>query len=179
MGVDNRPRMRPAKPRQNGIFQAAGRPDGGPGIQIAGRPEVQMKNLPDTEFVPLLRTDFSDDAAWETVCRAVRAPVGPFQAYVECISDAALAGLQVDQLLALAAADFSHTFFFVVDRLTLTHPEQPVLVVDAYEEPGRTFRVVPAEMWAVENNLSIANIDWEEFAELLGPDGILRGISGP
>jgi hypothetical protein len=135
-----------------------------------------MKRIPNSEYVPVVRTDFSDEAAWETACRAIRAPVGPFRAYVDCISDPDLAGLQVDRLLALVPADFRHAFFFVVDHLSLIHPERPVLVVDAYDKPGRTFRVVLGEMWAVENNLSIANMDWEEFAELVDPDGILRGF---
>jgi hypothetical protein len=31
-------------------------------------------------------------------------------------------------------------------------------------------------MWGVENNLSIANMDFEEFADAVGPDGIFRGF---
>jgi hypothetical protein len=49
-------------------------------------------------------------------------------------------------------------------------------VVDLYAEPGRTFRVVPRETWAVENNLSIANMDFAEFADRADPDGIFRGF---
>jgi hypothetical protein len=39
-----------------------------------------------------------------------------------------------------------------------------------------TFRVVPAEMWSVQNNLSIANLDWEDFAGSLDDEGICRGF---
>ncbi|HET7601047.1 MAG TPA: hypothetical protein VFK09_12185 [Gemmatimonadales bacterium] len=49
-------------------------------------------------------------------------------------------------------------------------------MVDLYAEPGRTFRVVPRETWAVENNLSIANMDFAEFADRADPDGIFRGF---
>jgi hypothetical protein len=31
-------------------------------------------------------------------------------------------------------------------------------------------------MWAVENNRSLANMDFHELADYAGPDGILRGI---
>ncbi len=65
---------------------------------------------------------------------------------------------------------------FIVDRIALTHPEHPILVVDLYTEPGRTFRVIPAEMWAVENNLSIVNMDFFEFADYVDQDGIYRGF---
>ena len=38
------------------------------------------------------------------------------------------------------------------------------------------FRCIPAELWSIENNLNIANMDWEEFAEAVGADGIFRGF---
>jgi hypothetical protein len=31
-------------------------------------------------------------------------------------------------------------------------------------------------LWAVENNLSTANLGWEDFAERLDADGVFRGI---
>jgi hypothetical protein len=31
-------------------------------------------------------------------------------------------------------------------------------------------------MWGIENNLSIANMDFEEFAENVDDDGIFRGF---
>jgi len=51
-----------------------------------------------------------------------------------------------------------------------------VLVVDLYDEPGRSFRVVPQEAWSVENNLSISNMDFEEFADSVDADGVFRGF---
>jgi hypothetical protein len=69
-----------------------------------------------------------------------------------------------------------HSFVFVVDALTVQHPEHPVLVIDLFAEPGRTFRVIPSSMWSVENNLSIGNMDFEEFADSVGADGIFRGF---
>lgn len=60
--------------------------------------------------------------------------------------------------------------------MSLTDPEQPVLVVDLSNDPGRNFRVIPAEIWGVENNLSIANMDFEEFADSADPDGTFRGF---
>jgi hypothetical protein len=38
------------------------------------------------------------------------------------------------------------------------------------------FRVVPQEMWAVENNLSLGNMDFKEFADAVGQDGVFRGF---
>jgi hypothetical protein len=77
---------------------------------------------------------------------------------------------------ALVPKGSEHSFVFLVDQIALTHPEHPILVVDLSDEPGRTFRVIPAEMWSVENNLAIANMDFDEFAERVDKDGIFRGF---
>ena len=136
-----------------------------------------MKKLPKTDNSILLRTDFSDDAAWAALCELVQVPSEEgFQAHLDCISDPAYDGLTVEQLLALAPKGGDHTFAFLADRVALTNPERPVLVVDLYDEPGRTFRVMPREMWGVENNLSIANMDYYEFADNVDADGIFRGF---
>ena len=135
-----------------------------------------MKNIPETENSLVLRTDFSDDDAWESMCAAIRKPVGQFQAYVDCVSDPAFDRLGVEQLRSLLAENSGHTFLFVVDHTALSQPDHPILVVDLYTEPGRTFRVIPSEMWGVENNLSLANMDFVDFAEAVDPDGIFRGF---
>ena len=41
---------------------------------------------------------------------------------------------------------------------------------------GATFRCVPSAVQAVENNLSIANMDFEEFAGAVDEDGVFRGF---
>ena len=142
-----------------------------------------MKKLPNTRFALMLRTDFSNDPAWEAVCAAVQEPSTEFKIYgwefkanVQFLSDPEYDDLSLKDLADLVPPDFNHSIIFLVDRMTLSHPEHPLLVVDLYEEPGRTFRVIPSEMWAVENNLSIANMSFFEFADNIDPDGIFRGF---
>jgi hypothetical protein len=136
-----------------------------------------MKTLPATENTLLLRTDFSDESAWVALCEAIRAPQPPddFSALVTPVSDPAYDGATVEQLVARTSTD-DHTFILVADRRALTDPERAVLVVDCIHEPGRTFRVIPPEAWAVENNLSLANMDLEEFADNVEADGVFRGF---
>jgi hypothetical protein len=135
-----------------------------------------VKKLPKTQNSLVLRTDFSDDYAWESICAAIREPVGEFRAHVDCISDPEYEGLTVEQLTTAVPRGSDHTFAFIVDRTALTQPDRPILVVDLWDEPGRTFRVIPSEMWGVENNLSIANMDFYEFADNVDQDGIFRGF---
>ena len=135
-----------------------------------------MKKIPKTENSLVLRTDFSNEVAWKSICAAIEKPdpVDGFQAYVEFLSDPEYDGLTVEQLLTLDPQGSDHYFLFLVDQLALLHPEQPIVVVDLNREPGRTFRVIPSQMWAVQNNLSIANMDFEEFANSVDQDGIFR-----
>jgi hypothetical protein len=41
---------------------------------------------------------------------------------------------------------------------------------------GRTFRSIPSEVEPIVANLSIANMDFGEFADSADPDGIFRGF---
>jgi hypothetical protein len=136
-----------------------------------------MVKWPDTDNPVLLRTDFSDDAVWAALCKDAQAPSDEnFQANIDCVSNPSFDGLAVEQAVALAQNGSSHSFAFMADRLTVTDPERPVLVVDLAHEPGRTFRVIPSQTWAVENNLTLANMEYSEFADNVDPDGVFRGF---
>jgi hypothetical protein len=135
-----------------------------------------MTELPPSDLALVVRTDFSDDGIWRAVCAAIEAPVGEFRAHVEFVSDAALAGVAPDQLLTIGQRGRHRTFMFVADEATVADPERPILVLDLRAEPGRTFRVIPSEMWGVENNLSLANMDFAEFADNVDDDGVFRGF---
>jgi hypothetical protein len=140
------------------------------------------KPLPKTDQALVLRTDFSHDEAWLKLCEAIKRPVGEFQAHVECISDPDFDGITEDELASYAPAEFpkdaERSYLFIADHTAMTHPENPILVMDFFEEPGRTFRVIPKEMWGVENNLTLANMGFDEFADNVDPDGIFRKFPG-
>jgi hypothetical protein len=138
---------------------------------------VSRKPLPTTRQSLVLRTDFSDDASWHSICAAIQTPVGDFRANVECVSDHAFNGVTPSDVPSLLPEGWEHSFLFLADDIALSSAEQPILVVDLYEEPGRSFRVVPGEAWGVENNLSISNMDFSEFADNVDPDGVFRGFS--
>src|ERR1700677_2636696 len=98
-----------------------------------------MKQLPETDNTLLLRTDFSDDSAWESLSAAIQRPVGEFRASVTPVSDPAFDGAPVEEVLERLAEESDHSFLFIADRFALTDPDHPVLVVDLIEQPGRTF----------------------------------------
>ncbi|MCJ0979663.1 hypothetical protein MTX35_18280 [Rhodococcus sp. ARC_M12] len=132
-----------------------------------------------------IRTDFSDDVAWRDTAVAAMAPVPQgddteFAAYLTCIDNRENDGMTVDGLLD-AIGEPPPYYAFLVDAETMSNPEKPIICVhtgpDEPERPrGRTFRVVPSEMSSVENNLSIANMDFEDFANSADDDGVFRGF---
>ena len=137
--------------------------------------------LPFVDTALLIRTDFTDDAAWRDVCAAAQAPVDTgfgniFSATIECISDSRFEGLSVEGLLTLTSRGLEPGFVFLADAETMGRDEHPIVVVDLNRDYGRTFWVIPSEMWSVENNLSIGNMDISEFADAADPDGVFRGF---
>jgi hypothetical protein len=137
-----------------------------------------MTPLPDTPDAIVLRTDFSDESAWRSLRAAfdVPSPGDGFLANLTFVEDRAFEAAAVVDLIAAAAAGQYRAFMFVVDGVTIRDPDHPVLVVDLVDQPGRTFRVIPSEMWSVENNLSLANMDFDDFAEAVDASGIYRGF---
>jgi len=134
-----------------------------------------MMRLPESNQALVVRVDFSDDAAWNTICATIREPVDGFFAYVDFVNDPAFDGLTLDQLVELGR-DVSKSFIIVADATTMTDPERSLLIVDVFEEPGRMFRAVPEQIQGIENNLSITNMDFREFAENVDADGVFRGF---
>src|SRR6266487_4870994 len=114
-----------------------------------------MKHIPDTHNALVLRTDFSDTAAWEAICAAIRKPVGAFKAYVDFVSDPAYDGISTEQLRSLIPQGSNHTFMFIVDRIALLPPDYPILVVDLYTQLVNKSRATHAYTLTLHNTLSI------------------------
>lgn len=132
----------------------------------------------------LIRTDFTDDAAWRTVAASAMAPgIGDesdFAAMLTCIDNPDNDGMTIRALLD-AIGDHPVYYAFLADATTITDPEHPILAVDTSpaedgRSRGETVRVIPSQMWSIENNLSIANMDFEDFVSGAGPDGVFRGF---
>ena len=137
-----------------------------------------MKQIPKTENALVLRTDFSDQAIREKICQMIQKPVGifRFRANVEFLDDIEFADLTQEQLLERIPRNYNHSFIILVDQTAISHPDHPLLIVDLYERSGREFRAIPSQVQSIENNLSIANMDFEEFAHSVDEDGIFRGF---
>lgn len=129
----------------------------------------------------VVRTDFSDHPTWEAVRAAIQAPVGdyPFYANVEFVDERQYAGLDTERAIAVLEPLTPYHFVMLADSLTMTHHEHPLLVIDLFTERGRTFRALPSQIQSIENNLSIANMDFAEFANAVDADGVFRSFPEP
>jgi hypothetical protein len=92
-----------------------------------------MPTLPGSGATLLVRTDFSDDDAWDQVRDEAQPEYGPesYYAVVELVDDPAWAGASWEALKSVAPADSAGpSVLFIADGVTFAAPEHPILVVD-------------------------------------------------
>ena len=137
-----------------------------------------MLMLPRSHCSLLVRTDFTSDDAWQAVCdEALREYEDGFRAYLEPVSDPAFDGAPWEAVrAAVSPDDHGASVLFIADSTTLASLDHPVLAVELLDDGRRPFRCIPPEVWAVENNLNIANMAWEDFADAVDEDGVYRGV---
>ena len=141
--------------------------------------------LPTSSVTLLVRTAFDDDAVWASLLAGVATPSEDgFLADVEVVDDADYRNIPSERLRALLPVGEYVNFFFVADAPAMVGPDHPLLVVPVPqpestfpdEPPREAFRVAVTSLWAVENNLSLANMDWAEFANACDHDGVFRNF---
>lgn len=153
----------------------------------------------DGHYPWVLRTEFSSDASWNEIRGLLSAPQKDplseleFTANLKFVEDASFAGMSAADLVRALPADYVGFVVFVVDAASMQDKEHALLVVgfapqsvepDDYErapsetplEQIKAFRALPATVQSIENNLSLANMDFEDFAGAVDPHGVFRGF---
>lgn len=144
----------------------------------------------------VIRTDFSDNEAWNAVLEELRRPWGPegeFPASVRVVDVPAWAGATADEVLA--AVNESWSVVFVADHTTMRSPLRallalstgwedvstldPVYYQELIESPEpREFRTMPVAAHGVHIDLALGNVHFAEYAEAAReePDQVLRPL---
>lgn len=138
--------------------------------------------LPVGDKALVVRTDFSDDAAWVALRAKLQHAEADSAADVEFVDDRALAGVTAEQFRSLLPPGRHVSFGFLADRAAMAEPDHPILAVGLSKRKSKTFRVAAAALGEVEGNLSLGNMDFAEFLKALDADGVFRGAaseSGP
>lgn len=141
---------------------------------------VMLPRAPDLGLL-LVRTDYSDHQAWHAALSAATAVYDrdDFErmgVLLRPVESPALSNLTAEELVGLAREDYLSQIA-VADAQTMR--DQTVLFVDfneLNEQAGRTFRSIPSEVEPIVANLSLANMDFAEFADNTDPEGIFRGF---
>ncbi|MFD9217625.1 MULTISPECIES: DUF6924 domain-containing protein [unclassified Streptomyces] len=145
----------------------------------------------------VIRTDYGDEAAWRAVVADLNRRWGDddeFDPAVHLVDDPVWADRTPDEVLGAVRRDEELCVVFLADRVTMRSAGRALLALDVFEEedaldpmydqelidspPPREFRTVPAEVHVVHANLSIGNMDFEEFAEtaVAEPDPVHRSF---
>ncbi|WP_280493458.1 DUF6924 domain-containing protein [Nocardia asiatica] len=136
------------------------------------------RTLPEGESL-LVRTDFTDDAAWAQTLAAVMASYDEdAMSELTPVDDVTFDGLTPADLGDLVDG---RTCVFLADAATMTDPEHPLLAVDTSDEDARgdgdaVFRIAPIAVAEVEVNFLLANMDLEDYAGSVDDDGVFRGF---
>lgn len=131
-------------------------------------------SFPDSEYPFLIRTDFSDDAAWERIKSKITSPDNEYEAVITFVDEKRFGNLAVEHLPRFENEQDKHDFVFIADSLSMHSEEHTILCVDLDDNYGQSFRVIPSMLWAVANNLFITNADFSDFVSGLDADGIFR-----
>ncbi|MGX1541565.1 DUF6924 domain-containing protein [Streptomyces adustus] len=120
------------------------------------------------EFAALIvRTDYDDEAGWRAVVAEVSQACGTdgeSEAFVHLVDDPAWAGAAPDAVRAAVSRDDHLSVVFVADAATMRSAHHALLALDLDYD--------------VHANLSLANVDFDEFAEaaLADPEGVVRPV---
>ena len=132
--------------------------------------------LPPGDAALFVRSDFSDDAKWRATLAAVQQPSPEgFTPNLVVVDDRAWEGAGAAEVAAAHRGDRARSVAFVVDAATLADPARAVLCVRIGGRKVQTLRALPTEVWSLENNLSLANMDWGDFSRA-AVGGVFRGF---
>jgi hypothetical protein len=129
---------------------------------------VTTARLPETDFSPFLRTDFTDDEAWQALLDQTG------EDWVTVAADSSHRGLSAHELVALVPETSRYPVLVVADGVTFGSTERSLLLIDVLEEPGRTFRVKLDAFRSVIGNLAIENLSFDDYLTSLGDSDVHR-----
>ena len=150
-----------------------------------------VPRLPEGDDVPVIRTDFTDDAAWQDALARVTGEYStggdgpPVSFPMTPIDDSRYRDLTPDQLRVLVPQGVDWPMLVVADAQTMASPRRHLLLVNLDEDSlGPIARATPAATVEMAINLWMGNMDWEDFVgdpdyDTYDPDRILEAMSIP
>ena len=134
--------------------------------------------LPSTKNVMLLRTDYTNNEKWKSLKAEISTPDPEygFLANITFYENPKFDNLPLEILLPKLSKNYKHPIILIADQTTFNDDDKTILCVDLIELPGQYLRVIPSEVWSIENNLSIYNMEFQDFADCQDEHGVFRGF---
>lgn len=136
-----------------------------------------MKVLPLVQGPLLVRTDFSDEAAWQALLAVVNAPdrrgVRPNTCVIDDPDFGDLTAIQVVEETSGSLPEL----LVVADKTAVTAPDMPLLVIFRPGTPDHDgLRVVASQLIAVTNSTFRSINDWDALGDAADDEGVFRGF---
>ena len=148
--------------------------------------DMPMTAHPDTNQAWVVRTDFSNDDKWEDAVREIMTPrkvLGmDVRARVTLITDKRYEKMSANEVVGAIPESYEFLYCFIFDSTSNSEDESPILVLNLETEeafePSQTFqfRAYPAQVFWIDSNLSISNIDFDVYTIELEPGAIFDGF---
>lgn len=123
----------------------------------------------------LIRTGNITDVDWETICTSLKKEDEEgFYVYIDFLNDKKLYTSTPKQIKKLLKENkkYDSSFAFIATTETMSIAEHPILCIGF--DHVKNFYVISDLLASIENNLSIANLLFDEFYILQDKDGIIR-----
>lgn len=144
-----------------------------------------MKPLPSVYEAVLLRTDFADQQVWEQVRDTALASLwGSDAPTLIVVDDRRYSGEDFGDL-SEPPEGYEKRVLVVFDAWARAHGDHPLLVIDWFADVDEqdeerfiagSLRAAPDQVQTVEGNLSMANMDFDDFLAAADADGVFRGF---
>ena len=144
-----------------------------------------MKPLPSVYDAVLLRTDFADQQVWEQVRDTALASLWGSDAPSLIVVDNEHYSGEDCGDLSEPPEGYEQRVLVVFDAWARTHADHPLLVIDWFADVeeqdeerfiAKSLRATPDQVQTVEGNLSLANMDFDDFVAAADEDGVFRGF---
>lgn len=138
-----------------------------------------MVNLPDLNVSLLVRTYFGSDDLWGAVRDEIEQGTDEgFHAIVEFIDDRQYEGLTAQQLESTDRQRASQNdLVYLADERAQKEPSHPLLVVRVGGGPDLPFRCRADVLYEVDANLSLGNLDWDDFRDQVDHSSVYGGVT--
>ena len=147
-----------------------------------------MKTTPDADRAWVIRTDFSCDESWAEACREImvthRVINLDVTANVHLLDDRKFNDMASTAVVSSLPKSYDFDYCFIYDSTSNKNPDYPVLVLNLdrdTDSPNETFefRTYPEHIFSIDANLSICNMDFDDFMRDLPIDTVFNGFEKP